>query len=135
VLTQPGDTIQERRSTTHATLLRLLDEAFPQTQWKLVAPEHGQQKECYIALADPMREIAQWLCWYVAQDQWPAFFARYGCALDQALVDRLFWWSARASFANAIWHLGRRYPHAVIVRDCWDALRREIAPHQVFAGA
>jgi hypothetical protein len=62
------------------------------------------------------------------------FFARYGCEFDQALVDRLFWWSARASFANAVWHLGRQYPHEVFVRDCWDALRRQITPHQVFAG-
>jgi hypothetical protein len=40
----------------------------------------------------------------------------------------------RASFGNAVWHLGRQYPHEVFVRDCWGALRRQIAPHQVFAG-
>jgi hypothetical protein len=87
-----------------------------------------------IALADPMREIGQWLCWYVGQEQWPVFFARYRCTLDQALTDRLFWWAVRASFANAVWHLSRQYPHQVFVRDCWDALEQRMTPHQVFAG-
>lgn len=87
-----------------------------------------------IHLSDPVYDCAQWLCWYVAREQWPHFFAAQGEALSQALIDRLFWWSARASFANALWHLHRQYPHEVFVRDCWDALRQQIVPHQVFAG-
>lgn len=87
-----------------------------------------------ICLADPMREIGQWLCWYVAQDQWPSFFANYGALLDQHLSNRLFWWSARASLANALWHLSRQYAYEVFIQDCWDALRQEMVPHQVFAG-
>jgi hypothetical protein len=81
-----------------------------------------------------MREIGQWLCWYVAQDQWPGFFADYGTVLDQGLIDRLFWWSARASLANALWHLSRQYAYTVFVQDCWGALRHDMLPHQVFAG-
>lgn len=87
-----------------------------------------------IRLSDPVHEIGQWLCWYVAQAQWPAFFAHYGRELDQPLVDRLFWWAARASLANALWHLSRHYRYEVFVRDCWDALRQRMVPHQVFAG-
>jgi hypothetical protein len=87
-----------------------------------------------ICLADPMREIGQWLCWYVAQDQWPGFFAEYGAVLNQSAIDRLFWWSARASLANALWHLSRQYDYEVFVQDCWDALRQAMVPHQVFAG-
>jgi hypothetical protein len=87
-----------------------------------------------ICLADPAREIGQWLCWYVAQDQWPSFFTAYGAVLDQHLINRLFWWSAQASLANALWHLSRQYAYEVFVQDCWDALQQEMVPHQVFAG-
>ena len=85
-------------------------------------------------LSDPVADSAQWLCWYVAREHWPRFFASNDKPLPQALLDRLFWWSARASFANALWHLQRRYSYQVFVRDCWDALRQEMVPHQVFVG-
>jgi aminoglycoside phosphotransferase (APT) family kinase protein len=87
-----------------------------------------------IRLSDPVQDIAQWLCWYVAQAQWPSFCAHYGWEIDRPLIDRLFWWAARASCANALWHLSRHYSYQVFVRDCWDALRQQMAPHQVFAG-
>jgi hypothetical protein len=87
-----------------------------------------------IRLSDPLHEIGQWLCWYVDKAQWPVFFTHYGQELDQPLVDRLFWWAARASFANAVWHLSRQYPYEVFVRDCWAALRQRMVPHQVFDG-
>lgn len=85
-----------------------------------------------LLLSDPVRDAAQWLCWHVAPNRWPIFFAHYGLPMNRALVDRVFWWGARASFANALWHLERRYPHEVFVRDCRDLLRRHAAPHQVF---
>lgn len=87
-----------------------------------------------VHLSDPVEDSAQWLCWYVFQEQWPHFFAAYGEPFSQELVDRLFWWSARASFVNALWHLERQYAYEVFVRDCWDALHRKLVPHQVFAG-
>jgi len=40
-------------------------------------------------------------------------FSRYGLEMDQVLVDRVFWWASPASFANALWHIARRYPHGV----------------------
>lgn len=86
-----------------------------------------------IHLSDPVHDCAQWLCWYVAREHWPRFFTTYGETLSEALVERLFWWSARTSCANALWHLQRQYPHEVFVRDCWDALERRRMPHQVFA--
>lgn len=87
-----------------------------------------------IHLSDPVEDSAQWLCWYVERTHWPSFFAVLNAPVCQACVDRLFWWSARASFANALWHLQRHFPYEVFVKDCWDALRQEIQPHRVFAG-
>lgn len=87
-----------------------------------------------LALSDPVRDAAQWLCWHVAPERWPVFFAHYGLPMDRAIADRVFWWGARASFANALWHLDQGYPHEVFVRDCRDLLRRHAAPHQVFPG-
>jgi len=85
-----------------------------------------------LLLSDPMRDVSQWLCWYVSQERWSTFFARCRLEPNRALSDRVFWWSARASFANVLWRIARRYPCEVFLRDCWGALRRRVKPHQVF---
>lgn len=198
--------------TPPATLLRLLDKAFPQTEWEIATPGHGQQKECYIARSrtqtvflkfdsaplpilrrlgdiavapralaggeldrrryviqeylegqhpwgwrwfpENLPLLAQTTRMYQTAPVLRQLLAAHGppldyhqqiatelnqldiqlnrLAIDDALATNLA--AARASFANAIWHLSREYPHQVFVRDCWDALRRQITPHQVFAG-
>jgi hypothetical protein len=142
-------TLDPPLATELAKALAELTRQAQQLQPVALVPVHGDpnglnfilaQEQLYlvdwddICLADPTREIGQWLCWYVAQEQWLSFFADYGGTVDQALIDRLFWWSARASLANALWHLSRRYPYEVFVQDCWDALRQQMVPHQVFVG-
>ncbi|GHO85800.1 phosphotransferase [Dictyobacter formicarum] len=83
-------------------------------------------------LSDPMRDVSQWLGWYVPQERWQLFFKEYDLLLDQALLNRIYWWSARASFANVLWHIEHSYDYDVFLRDSIAALRQEIRPHQVF---
>lgn len=146
----------ERVGASLATdLARLLAE-LQQQAWELrpvsLAPVHGDPNPLNLiipegtrrslllvdwdglVLSDPVSDLAQWLCWHVAREWWPLFFACYGLKMDRPLIDRMFWWAARASYANALWHLARRYPHEVFVRDCRDVLRRRMEPHQVFPG-
>jgi hypothetical protein len=44
----------------------------------------------------------------------------------------VYWWSARASFANVLWHLEHGYDYEGFLRDSIAALHQEITPHQVF---
>jgi len=83
-------------------------------------------------LSDPMRDVSQWLGWYVPQDRWPLFFREYGLLLDEPLRTRVYWWCARASFANVLWHIEHGYDYEVFLRDSIAALHQEITPHQVF---
>jgi hypothetical protein len=83
-------------------------------------------------LSDPMRDVSQWLGWYVPQNRWSLFFREYGLLLDQPLRTRVYWWSARASFANVLWHLEHGYDYEGFLRDSIAALHQEITPHQVF---
>jgi hypothetical protein len=83
-------------------------------------------------LSDPLRDVSQWLGWYVLAERWPMFFAEYGLPLDDATRARVYWWSARASFANVLWHVERGYEFEVFLRDTRAALDHATAPHQVF---
>lgn len=85
-----------------------------------------------VLLSDPLRDISQWLGWYVSRERWPLFFRAYGLPFDQPLLTRVYWWCARASFANVLWHIGRGYEYEVFLRDSIAALHQEITPHQVF---
>ncbi|HEU5377240.1 MAG TPA: phosphotransferase [Ktedonobacteraceae bacterium] len=86
-----------------------------------------------ILLSDPMRDVGQWLCWYVPKNRWKEFCESYGILLDQHVVSRIFWWAARASFANVLWHVKQNYDYTGFLRDCADALRLDMIPHQVFS--
>jgi Phosphotransferase enzyme family len=83
-------------------------------------------------LSDPLRDVSQWLGWYVPHEHWPMFFGAYGLPVDEALLARVYWWSARAAFANVLWHLERGYEYGVFLQDTLAALQRDITPHQVF---
>jgi hypothetical protein len=83
-------------------------------------------------LSDPMRDVSQWLGWYVPKERWPLFFQEYGLLLDQPLLTRVYWWCARASFANVLWHIKRGYDYDVFLHNSIAALHQDITPHQVF---
>ncbi len=85
-----------------------------------------------ILLSDPMRDVGQWLCWYVSQSRWYEFCENYGISFNQHLVERIFWWAARASFANVLWHAKQHYNYIGFLKDCIAALHHDIVPHQVF---
>jgi thiamine kinase-like enzyme len=83
-------------------------------------------------LSDPLRDVSQWLGWHVAQDRWPLFCREYGLSFDQTLLTKVYWWAARASFANVLWHMQHQYDYEVFLQDTIAALRHELSPHQVF---
>jgi aminoglycoside phosphotransferase (APT) family kinase protein len=73
-----------------------------------------------LQLSDPMRDAGLLLWWYVSPKQWPIFFQVYGLVLDENLVNRIYWWAARSSFAIALWHVEHEF-------DCTDFLQDFIA--------
>ena len=83
-------------------------------------------------LSDPMRDIGLLLWWYVAQRQWYEFFDEYGLTMDDALVERIYWWAARTSFAVALWHVEHRYDCGAFLQDFLAAVNMESNPHAVF---
>ncbi len=60
-------------------------------------------------LSDPMRDAGLILWWYVLRHRWEEFFREYGLELDEDLIERIFWWAARTSFAIALWHCEHGY--------------------------
>jgi aminoglycoside phosphotransferase (APT) family kinase protein len=42
-----------------------------------------------ILLADPMRDVSQWLGWYVPQEHWSVFAKEHNLRLDQSLYSRI----------------------------------------------
>lgn len=87
-----------------------------------------------IQLSDPMRDAGLLLWWYVAPDQWHVFFEAYGLTMDDALIDRIYWWAARTSFAIALWHVEHGYGYRAFLEDFLAALTMESNPHAVFSG-
>lgn len=86
-----------------------------------------------ILLSDPMRDAGLLLWWYVAPHRWPDFFQSYGSSLDEALVERIFWWAARTSFAITLWHAEHQYEYTAFLQDFLAALARKSNPHAVFS--
>lgn len=85
-----------------------------------------------LQLSDPMRDIGLLLWWYVSQEKWPIFFRAYGLPLDEYLVDRIFWWAARSSFAIALWYVEHGYDCTAFLQDFVAALNKASNPHSVF---
>jgi aminoglycoside phosphotransferase (APT) family kinase protein len=85
-----------------------------------------------ITLSDPMRDAGQLLWWYVARRQWNEFFTMYGLQLNEALIERIYWWSARTSFAIALWHIEHSYDCTPFLKDFVAAIHGESNPHAVF---
>lgn len=86
-----------------------------------------------ILLSDPMRDVGLLLWWYVSRRRWPDFFQSYGSSLDDAVVERIFWWAARTSFAVALWHAERQHECTAFLQDFLAALARKSNPHAVFS--
>ena len=85
-----------------------------------------------VQLSDPMRDAGLLLWWYVAPQQWREFFQAYGVAMNEAMIERIFWWAARTSFAIALWHVEHRYDCRPFLHDFLAALHKESNPHAVF---
>ncbi len=85
-----------------------------------------------IKLSDPMRDAGQLLWWYVARQQWDEFFATYSLQLDEALIERIYWWAARMSFAIALWHVEHSYDCTSFLKDFVAAIHGGGNPHAVF---
>jgi hypothetical protein len=83
-------------------------------------------------LSDPMRDAGLLLWWYVAQYQWNEFFEAYGLTMDDGLVERIYWWTARTSFAVALWHVKHQYDCRAFLLDFLAAVNMESNPHMVF---
>ncbi len=85
-----------------------------------------------ITLSDPVRDAGQLLWWYVARRQWNEFFATHSQPLDEALIERIYWWAARTSFAIALWHVEHFYDCTPFLQDFVAAIHGESNPHAVF---
>jgi aminoglycoside phosphotransferase (APT) family kinase protein len=85
-----------------------------------------------IALSDPLRDIGPILWWYIPPQKWPEFFTAYGLELDESLREKIHWWSARISFAVALWCAERNYDCQSFVQDFLAAVTRGDNPHAAF---
>ena len=85
-----------------------------------------------LQLSDPMRDAGLLLWWYVSPRQWPVFLQAYGLPVGEYLVDRIFCWAARTSFAIALWHVEHHYDGTAFLQDFVAALNRGSNPHAVF---
>jgi thiamine kinase-like enzyme len=85
-----------------------------------------------LLLSDPMRDTGLLLWWYVSQQKWPIFFQAYGLPVDEYLIERIYWWAARTSFAIALWHVEHDYDCTAFLQDFVAAVNRESNPHAVF---
>ncbi len=83
-------------------------------------------------LSDPMRDVGLLLWWYVSQHHWEEFFKEYGLEMDNALIERIFWWAARTSFAVALWHIEHGYDCQSFLKDFLAAVDGQSNPHAVF---
>jgi aminoglycoside phosphotransferase (APT) family kinase protein len=86
-----------------------------------------------ILLSDPLRDVGLLLWWYVPQHHWPDFFQSYGSSLDEASVERIFWWAARTSFAVALWQAAHQYECRAFLHDFLAALAKKSNPHAGFS--
>ena len=83
-------------------------------------------------LSDPMRDTGLLLWWYVAPHQWSEFFEANGMTINDDLIERIYWWAARTSFAVALWHVEHQYNCRAFLLDFLAAVNMESNPHAVF---
>ncbi len=84
-----------------------------------------------IQLSDPMRDAGLLLWWYVAPHQWHEFFEAYGLEVNDGVIERIYWWAARTSFAIALWHVENQYDSRAFLMDFLAAVNLESNPHAV----
>jgi hypothetical protein len=85
-----------------------------------------------VQLSDPVRDVGLLLWWYVAPQQWPIFFQAYDLPFDEYVVERIYWWAERTSFAVALWHVEHEYDCTAFLQDFVAALNKGSNPHAVF---
>jgi aminoglycoside phosphotransferase (APT) family kinase protein len=85
-----------------------------------------------VGLSDPLRDVGLLLWWYVLRERWPEFFTVYGMAMDDALLRKVYWWSAYASLGVAQWfdaHTQDEEKIEAFLLDFHAALNRRENPH------
>jgi thiamine kinase-like enzyme len=82
-----------------------------------------------IRLGDPVQDTGQMLWWYVPPARWAEFFKSYGLNPDQELLDRLFWWTARASLVIACWRYEHGFDGQEFLRDFRASVNQQANPH------
>jgi aminoglycoside phosphotransferase (APT) family kinase protein len=85
-----------------------------------------------IKLGDRMQDIGLTLWWYVTPRRWPEFFDNYGLQMGQAINDRIFWWTAKASLAIAFWQFEHGYDGQAFLIDFQAAVTGQPNPHARF---
>ncbi|HLX56281.1 MAG TPA: hypothetical protein VKR83_04585 [Ktedonobacteraceae bacterium] len=69
------------------------------------------------------------LWWYVTQHSWREFFAAYGLEMDAQLIERIYRWAARTSFAIALWQVEHGYDCRAFLLDFLAAVNMKSNPH------
>ncbi len=82
-----------------------------------------------IQISDPLRDAGLILWWYVPQHCWPTFFQHYNVPLNDASVEKIFWWAARTSLAVVLWCVEHRHDHTGFLQDFLAALAKKDNPH------
>jgi aminoglycoside phosphotransferase (APT) family kinase protein len=85
-----------------------------------------------IRLGDPAQDIGLVLWWYVPPAKWAEFFESYGLDPGQNLLDRLYWWTARASLMIALWQFEHGYDGQEFLLDFQAAVNGQLNPHATF---
>ena len=85
-----------------------------------------------IRLGDPVQDCGQMLWWYVPPAKWAEFFESYGFDPNQKLLDRLYWWTARASLVIACWQFEHGFDAQEFLRDFRAAVSQQANPHASF---
>lgn len=85
-----------------------------------------------IRLGDPMQDVGLILWWYVRPEKWAEFFDSYGLKMDGNLQEPIFWWTARASLAIALWQFEHGVNGQAFLEDFQAAVKQEPNPHAAF---
>jgi len=84
------------------------------------------------SLSDPLRDTGLLLWWYVPQERWSEFFTAYGTEMNDAIRNKVYWWSAFASLGVAQWldeHTQNESGVHEFLHDFYAASNRQENPH------